>query len=231
VLTAEAAEGLRRAAALGREAEAVGRKITELSTRAEALNADVVKAALEAAVSRDYSRAFSLIDAAERAVKERLAAARDVEPVAKTLEHLGLEPRRLDSPEYRQRAVREVEEAVAALRGLADLPAALQRADVEKVTKAAEAFGMAETASLFRTVEEVRKNAGDVYPVFIKALSEALKAPPEERAEAFRRVFAAEVDAAVKDFESRGLRKEAEALAKTAEAVFKIAEAGGLEGA
>ncbi|MFZ8841557.1 MAG: hypothetical protein ACO2PM_22085, partial [Pyrobaculum sp.] len=225
VLTAEAAEGVRRAAALGREAEAVGRRIFELSTRAEALNADVVKAALEAAVNRDYSRAF--IDAAERAVKERLAAARDVEPVAKALERLGLEPRRLDSPKYRQRAVREVEEAVAALRGLADLPTAVQRVDAEKTARAAEAFGLAETAALFKVMEKVRKEAGDVYPVFIKALTEALKAPPEERAETFRRIFSAEVAAVVKDFESRGLRKEAEALAKTAEAVFKIAEAVG----
>jgi 2-hydroxychromene-2-carboxylate isomerase len=132
VLTAEAAEGLRRASALGREAEAVGRRISELLPRAEALNADVVKAALEAAVNRDYGRAFSLIDAAERAVNERIAAARDVEPVAKALEHLGLEPRRLDSPEYRQRAVREVEEAVAALRGLADLPAAVCNASTQR---------------------------------------------------------------------------------------------------
>jgi hypothetical protein len=227
VLTAEAAEGLRRAAALGREAEAVGRKISELSTRAEALNADVVKPALEAAVSRDYSRAFSLIDAAERAVKERLAAAGDVEPLAKTLERLGLEPRRLDSPEYRQRAVREVEEAAAALRGLADLPAAVQRAELEKAAKAAEAFGLAETASLFRAVERVRAEAGDVYAAFAKALAEALKAPEGERAELFRRVFSAEVEAVVKDFESRGLKKEAEALAKTAEAALKLSEAIG----
>jgi len=224
VLTAEAAEGLRRAAAVGREAEAVGRKISELSTRAEALNADVVKAALEAAVSRDYSRALVLIEAAERGINEKIAAMRDVEPVAKALEHLGLEPRRLYTPEH---AVREVEEAAAALRGLVDLPSAVQRFDAERAARAAEAFGLAETASLFKAVEKVKKEAGDVYPVFIKALSEVLKVPPEERAEAFRRIFAAEVDAVVKDFERRGLRKEAEALAKTAEAALKLSEAVG----
>jgi len=227
VLTAEAAEGVRRVAAVGRETEAISRKISELSSRAEVLNADVVKAALEAAVNRDYSRAFSFIDAAERAVKERLAAMRDVEPVAKALEHLGLEPRRLDSPEYRQRAVREVEEAATALRGLADLPAAVQRAEPEKAAKAAGAFGLAETASLFRVLERVKAEAGDVYAAFAKALAEALRAPEGERTEAFRRIFAAEVEAAVKDFESRGLRKEAEALAKTAEAALKLSKAIG----
>jgi hypothetical protein len=227
VLTAEAAEGLRRAAAVGREAEAVGRRITELSSRTEALNADVVKSALEAAVDRDYSRAFSLVDAAERAVKERLAAMRDVEPVAKALERLGLEPRRLGSPEYRQRAVSDVEEAAAALRGLADLPAAVQRVDAERTAKAAEAFGLAETASLFRVLERVKAEAGDVYAAFAKALVEALSAPEGERSEVFRRIFAAEVEAVVKDFESRGLRKEAEALAKTAEAALKLSEAVG----
>ncbi len=224
VLTAEAAEGLRRAAALGREAEAVGRKISELSTRAEALNADVVKAALEAAVNRDYSRAFSLIDAAERAVKERLAAMRDVETVAKTLEHLGLEPRRLDSPEYRQRAVGEVEEAVAALRGLADLPTAVQRVDAERAAKAAGAFGLAETASLFRVLERVKAETGDVYAAFAKALAEALRAPEGERTESFRRVFTVETERLVKAFEERGLRTEAENLRRAAETALKAAE-------
>ena len=227
VLTAEAAEGIRRAAALGREAEAVGRKISELSTRAEVLNAGVVKAALEAAVNRDYSRALALTETVEKAASERLAAIRDVEPVAKALEHLGLEPRRLSSPEYRQRAVGEVEEAVAALRGLADLPTAVQRVDAERAARAAEAFGLAETALLFRAVEEVRKNAGDVYPVFIKALSEALKAPEGERAEVFRRVFTSETEKMAKAFEERGLKTEAESVRRAAEAAVKISEAVG----
>jgi isopropylmalate/homocitrate/citramalate synthase len=109
-----------------------------------------------------------LIEAAERSVNERLAAVRDVEPLAKALERLGVEAMRLGSPEYRQRAVREVEEAAAALRGLADLPTAVQRVDAEKAAKAAEAFGLAETASLFKVMEKVRKEAGDVYPVFVK---------------------------------------------------------------
>jgi hypothetical protein len=34
--------------------------------------------------------------------------------------------------------------------GLADLPTAVQRADAEKAAKAAEAFGLAETAALFK---------------------------------------------------------------------------------
>jgi hypothetical protein len=44
--------------------------------------------------------------------------------------------------------VRDVEEAAAALRGLADLPVAIQRIEPEKAAKAAEAFGLAETAAL-----------------------------------------------------------------------------------
>jgi len=223
VLTAEAAEGVRRAAAVGREAEAVGRKISELSSRAEALNADVVKAALEAAVNRDYSRAFSLIDAAERAVKERLAASGDVESLARTLERLGLEPRRLSSPEYRGQAVKELEKAAESLRTLADMPTAVQR-DAEKAAKSAEAFGLAETASLFRAVERVRAEAGNVYPVFIKALTEALRAPPEERAETFRRVFTAETEKMAKAFEERGLKTEAESLRRAAETALKAVE-------
>jgi hypothetical protein len=222
-LTAKAAGGVEEVVAVGREAEAVGRRISELSTRAEALNADAIKTALEAAVSRDYGRALALIEAAEKSVNERLAAARDVEPLAKTLERLGLELGRLGSPEYRQRAVKEVEEAASALRGLADLPTAVQR-DAEKAARAAEAFGLAETASLFRAVEKVRKEAGDVYPIFVKALAEALKAPEGERAEAFRRVFTAETEKMVKAFEERGLKTEAENLRRAAEAALKAAE-------
>jgi hypothetical protein len=221
---AKTAGGVEEAVALGRQAEALDRKISELLTRAEALNAEAVKPALEAAaVSRDYGRALVLIESAERAVNERLAAVRDAEPLAKTLERLGIEAARLGLPEYRQRAVKEVEEVVAALRGLADLPVAIQR-DAEKAAKAAEAFGMAETASLFRAVEKVRREAGDVYPVFVKAVAEALKAPPEERAEAFRRVFVSETEKMAKAFEERGLRTEAENLRRAAEAAVKAAE-------
>jgi len=227
VLTAEAAEGLRRAAALGREAEAVGRKISELSTRAEALNADVVKAALEAAVNRDYGRTLVLIETAERSINERLTAVRDVEPLAKTLERLGLETRRLSSPEYREQAVKELEKAAESLRTLADLPTAVQRADAEKAAKAAEAFGLAETASLFKAIEKMKKEAGDVYVAFTKALAEALRAPEGERVEAFRRVFTAETEEMAKVFEERGLKTEAERLQRAAEAAFKIAEAVG----
>jgi hypothetical protein len=75
------------------------------------LEAAAVKTALEAAAGRNYSRALALTEAVEKAANERLAAVRDVEPVAKTLERLGIEAVRLGSPEYRQRAVREVEEA------------------------------------------------------------------------------------------------------------------------
>jgi hypothetical protein len=220
---AKAAGGVEEVVAVGREAEAVGRRISELSTRAEALNADVVKTALEAAVNRDYGRALVLIEAAEKSVSEKIAVMKDVEPLAKALEHLGLETGRLSSPEYRQRAVKEVEEAVAALRGLADLPAAVQR-DAEKAAKAAEAFGLAETASLFRAVEKVKKEAGDVYPIFVKALAEALKAPEGERAESFRRVFTAETEKMAKAFEGRGLKADAENLRKAAEAAVKAAE-------
>ncbi len=227
VLTAEAAEGLRRAAALGRETEAVGRKISELSTRAEALNADVVKAALEAAAGRNYSRALALTEAVEGAANERLAAMRDVEPLVKALEHFDLETRRLGSPEYREQAVKELEKAAEGLRTLADLPTAVQHADVEKVTKAAEVFGLAETTALFRAVEKVRKEAGDVYPIFVKALTEALKAPPEERDETFRRVFVSETEKMAKAFEERGLRTEAENVRRAAEAAVKAAESIG----
>jgi hypothetical protein len=219
---AKTAGGVEQAVALGRQAEALDRKISELLTRAE--NAEAVKPALEAAaVSRDYGRALVLIETAERAVNERLAAVRDAEPLAKTLERLGIEAARLGLPEYRQRAVKEVEEVVAALRGLADLPVAIQR-DAEKAAKAAEAFGMAETASLFRAVEKVRREAGDVYPVFVKAVAEALKAPPEERAEAFRRFFVSETEKMAKAFEERGLRTEAENLRRAAEAAVKASE-------
>jgi hypothetical protein len=219
---AKTAGGVEEAVALGRQAEALDRKISELLTRAE--NAEAVKPALEAAaVSRDYGRALVLIETAERAVNERLAAVKDAEPLAKTLERLGIDAARLGLPEYRQRAVKEVEEVVAALRGLADLPVAIQR-DAEKAAKAAEAFGMAETASLFRAVEKVRREAGDVYPVFVKAVAEALKAPEGERAEAFRRVFTAETEKMVKAFEDRGLKTEAENLRRAAEAAVKAAE-------
>jgi hypothetical protein len=123
------------AVALGRKAEALGRRISELLPRAEALNADAVKPALEAAVNRDYGRALVLLENTERSANERMAAVRDVEPLAKTLERLGVEAARLGSPEYRQRALREVEEAVAALRGLADLPAAVQRIERRRPPK------------------------------------------------------------------------------------------------
>jgi hypothetical protein len=221
---AKAAGGVEEVVAVGREAGALGRRISELSSRAEALNADVVKTALEAAVNRDYGRALVLIEAAERSVNERLAAVRDVEPLAKTLERFGVDAMRLGSPEYRQNAVREVEEAVAALRGLADLPAAVQRVNAEKAAKAAEAFGLAEAASLFRVAEKVRKEAGDAYPVFVKALAEALRAPSEERGEAFRRVFASETEKMAKAFEDRGLKTEAENLRRAAETALKAAE-------
>jgi hypothetical protein len=174
---ADAVGGVGEVVVLGRKAAEYGRRVSELLPRAETLNADAIKPALEAAVNRDYGRALVLIEATERAVNERIAVVRDVEPSAKALERLGVEAVRLGSPEYRQSAVREVEEAAAALRGLADLPTAVQRVDAEKAAKAAETFGLAEAASLFKAVEKVRREAGDVYPVFIKALSEALKAP------------------------------------------------------
>jgi hypothetical protein len=168
--------------------------------------AAAVKTALEAAAGRSYSRASALIEAVERAVNERLAKSAEAEPVAKALERLGVEPRRLDSPEYRGQAVRELEKVGESLRALADLPVAVQRVEPEKAAKSAEVFGLSETASLFRAVEKVRREAGDVYPVFIKALSEALRAPEGERAEAFRRVFASETEKMAKAFEERGLR-------------------------
>ncbi len=222
--TADTAGGVEKIVVHGREAAEYSRRISELLPRAEALNADVVKPALEAAVNRDYGRALVLIEAAERAVSEKMAAMRDVEPLAKTLERLGVEAARLGLPEYRQRAMKEVEEAVAALRGLADLPTAVQRVEPEKTAKAAEAFGLAETASLLRTVEKVRKEAGDVYPIFVKAVAEALKAPEGERAETFRRVFTAETEKMAKAFEERGLKTEAENLRRAAETALKAAE-------
>ncbi|MFZ8806931.1 MAG: hypothetical protein ACO2PN_02345, partial [Pyrobaculum sp.] len=161
---------------------------------------------------------------AERSINEKMAAVRDVEPLAKTLERLGIDATRLSSPDYRQNAVREVEEAVATLRGLADLPTAAQRAEPAKAAKTAETFGMAETASLFRAMEKVKKEAGDVYPVFVKAVAEALKAPEGERAEAFRRVFTAETENMAKAFEDRGLKTDAENIRKAAETALKAAE-------
>ncbi|MFZ8807925.1 MAG: hypothetical protein ACO2PN_07450, partial [Pyrobaculum sp.] len=220
---ADAVNGVEEAVALGRKAAEYDKKMSELLPRAEALNADMVKPALEAAVNKDYGRALVLIEAAERSVNEKMAAVRDVEPLAKTLERLGIDATRLSSPDYRQRAVKEVEEAAAALRRLADLPTAVQR-EPEKTAKAAEAFGMAETASLFRAVEKVKKEAGDVYPVFVKAVAEALKAPEGERAEAFRRVFTAETENMAKAFEDRGLKTEAENLRKASETALKISE-------
>jgi hypothetical protein len=89
---AKAAGGVEEAVALGRKAAEYGRMVSELLPRAEALNADAIKPALEAAVNRDYGRALVLIETAERSVNERIAAARDVEPVAKALERLGVEP-------------------------------------------------------------------------------------------------------------------------------------------
>jgi len=189
--------------------------------------AAAVKTALEAAAGRNYSRALALTEAVEKAANERLAAARDVEPVAKTLEHLGLEPRRLSSPEYREQAVIELEKAAESLRSLADLATAVQRVNAEKAAKAAEAFGLGETASLFKAVERVRKEAGDVYPVFMKALTEALKAPEGERAETFRRIFTSETEKMIKAFEDRGLKTEAESLRRAAETALKAAEAIG----
>jgi tetratricopeptide (TPR) repeat protein len=218
---AKAAGGVEEVVAVGREAEAAGRRISELLPRAEALNADVVKTALEAAVNRDYGRALALVEAAERSVNERLAAVRDVEHVARALERLGVVAMRLGSPE---RAVREVEEAAESLRTLADLPTAVQRVDAEKTAKAAEAFGFAETAALFKVMEKVRKEAGDVYPVFVKAVAEALKAPEGERAETFRRVFASETEKMAKAFEERGLKTEAENVRRAAETALKAAE-------
>ncbi len=221
---AKAAGGVEEVVVLGREVVEYGRRVSELFTRAEALNAEAIKTALEAAVNRNYGRTLVLIEMAERSVNERLAAARDVEPLAKTLERLGLEPRRLGSPE---RAVREVQEAVAVLRGLADLPAALQRVDTEKAARAAETFGLAETAALFKVMEKVRKEAGDVYPIFVKAIAEALKTPPEERNETFRRVFAPETEKMAKAFEERGLKADAENLRRAAEAALKASESIG----
>jgi hypothetical protein len=218
----KAAGGVEEAIALGRRAEALDRRISELLPRA--LNADAVKPALEAAVNRDYNRALVLLEAAERSINERIAAVRDVEPSAKALERLGIEAARLGLPEYRQRAVREVEEVVAALRGLADLPTAVQRVDAEKAAKAAEAFGLAEAASLFRAVEKVRKEAGDAYPIFVKAAAEALKAPEGERVEVFKRVFTAETEKMVKAFEERGILADAENVKRAAEAALKISE-------
>ncbi|NAZ34988.1 MAG: hypothetical protein GU356_12050 [Pyrobaculum sp.] len=223
---ADVVRGVEEAVDLGRKAAEYGRRVSELLPRAEALNADEVKPALEAAVNRDYGRALVLIEAAEKSINEKIAAVRDVEPLAKTLERLGIDATRLSSPEYRQRAVKEVEEAVAAMRGLADLPTAVQR-DAEKVAKAAEAFVMAETASLFRAVEKVRKEAGDAYPIFTKALAEALRAPEGDRAEVFRRVFTAETEKMVKAFEERGLKTEAENLRKASETALKISETVG----
>ncbi|MFZ8807062.1 MAG: hypothetical protein ACO2PN_03025, partial [Pyrobaculum sp.] len=218
---ADAVNGVEEAVALGRKAAEYDKKVAELLPRAEA---SAVKPALEAAVSRDYGRALVLIEAAEKAVNEKIAAVRDVEPLAKTLERLGIDATRLSSPDYRQNAVREVEEAAAALRRLADLPTAAQR-EPEKAAKAAEAFGLAETASLFRAVEKVKKETGDVYPVFVKAVAEALKAPEGERAEAFRRVFTAEAEKMAKAFEERGLKTDAENMRKASEAALKISEA------
>jgi len=223
---ADVVRGVEEAVDLGRKAAEYGRRVSELLPRAEALNADVVKPALEAAVNRDYGRALVLIEAAEKSVNEKIAAVRDVE-LAKTLERLGVEAMRLSSPEYRQRAVREVEEAVAVMRGLADLPAAVQRTEPEKAAKTAEAFVMVETASLFRAVEKVKKEAGDVYPIFTKALAEALKAPEGDRAEVFRRVFTAETEKMAKAFEERGLKTEAENLRKASETALKAAESIG----
>jgi hypothetical protein len=186
------------------------------------LEAAAVKTALEAAAGRNYSRALALTEAVEKAANERLAAVRDVEPVAKTLERLGLETRRLSSPEYREQAVRELEKAAESLKALADLPVALQRVDAEKAAKAAEAFGLGEAASLFKAVERVRKEAGDVYPIFVKAVAEALRAPEGERTEMFRRVFTAEAEKMVKAFEERGLGVEN--LRRAAETALKAAE-------
>ncbi|MFZ8807887.1 MAG: hypothetical protein ACO2PN_07260, partial [Pyrobaculum sp.] len=212
--------GVEEAVALGRKAAEYDKKMSELLPRAEA---SAVKPALEAAVNKDYGRALVLIETAERSVNEKIAAVRDVEPLAKTLERLGIDATRLSSPDYRQQAVKEVEEAVATLRRLADLPTSVQR-EPEKTAKAAEAFGLAETASLFRAVEKVKKEAGDVYPVFVKAVAEALKAPEGERAEAFRRVFTAETENMAKAFEDRGLKTEAENLRKASETALKISE-------
>jgi hypothetical protein len=217
---ADAVGGVKEIVDLGRKAAEYDKKVAELLPRAEA---SAVKPALEAAVNKDYGRALVLIEAAERSINEKIAAVRDVEPLAKTLERLGIDATRLSSPDYRQQAVKEVEEAAAALRRLADLPTAVQR-EPEKTAKAAETFGLAETASLFRAVEKVKKEAGDVYPIFTKALAEALKAPEGERAEAFRRVFTAETEKMAKAFEDRGLktddiRKAAEAAVKAAESI------------
>jgi hypothetical protein len=219
---ADVVSGVEEAVVLGRKAAEYGRRVSELLPRAEALNAEAIKPALEAAVNRDYGRALVLLENTERSVNERMAAVRDVEPLAKTLERLGVEAARLSSPEYRQRALREVEEASAALRGLADLPAAVQHIESEKAARAAEAFGLAETASLFRVLERVKAEAGDVYAVFTKALTEALKAPPEERAETFRRIFASETGKLVKAFEDRGLGTEN--VKKAAEVALRAAE-------
>jgi hypothetical protein len=189
------------------------------------LETAAVKTALETAAGRNYSRASALIETVERAVNERLAKSAEAEPVAKALERLGVEPRRLDSPEYRGQAVRELEKVGESLRALADLPVAVQRVEPEKAARSAEVFGLSETASLFRAVEKVRREANDVYPVFIKALSEALKAPEGERAEAFRRIFASETEKMAKAFEERGLKTEAENLRRAAETALKAAEA------
>jgi hypothetical protein len=224
---AKAVGGVEEVVVLGRKAAEYGRMVSELLPRAEALNVDVIKPALEAAVSRDYSRALLLIEAAERAVSEKIAAVRGVEHEAKTLERLGVDAMRLGPPEYGGQAVRELEKAVESLRTLADLPTAVQRVEPEKAAKAAEAFGMAETASLFKAVEKVRREAGDVYAAFTKALTEALKAPEGERAEAFRRVFTAETEKMAKAFEDRGLKTEAENLRRAAETALKAAESIG----
>jgi hypothetical protein len=189
--------------------------------------AAAVKTALEAAAGRSYSRASALIEAVERAVNERLAKSAEAETAAKALERLGVEPRRLDSPEYRGQAVRELEKVGEGLRALADLPVAVQRVEPEKAARSAEVFGLSETASLFRAVEKVRREAGDVYPVFIKALTEALKAPEGERAEAFKRIFASETEKMAKAFEERGLKTEAESVRKAVETALKISEAIG----
>jgi tetratricopeptide (TPR) repeat protein len=160
---ADAVSGVEEAVALGRKAAEYGRRVSELLPRAEALNADAIKPALEAAVARDYGRALVLIETAERSVNERMAAVRDVEPVAKTLERLGVEVARLGSPEYRQRAVKEVEEAEKLIMKLRD----------EAVVRQISEYGhYSALASLAREAKEVVTAKREVEEKLVKLVED-----------------------------------------------------------
>ena len=207
---------LRVDASVRRQVEDLLSRFKELEDRAKAVERRLtpeLREALELSRGGEYEKAFSVVEAAERKITERLAQLRDVEPLVEILGKIGVDAARLAEREYREQVVKDVEKMLEVFKGN------FSKVD-EKTAKVAEA--LLGDVSLFGVLARVWGEAPEVYPVFVKAFEEAFKA--EDRPAAFRRIFGEGVERLIKAFEERGLRREVEELRNKAEHVLKTAE-------